>query len=258
MKSLYFFSTICLWCTGCATYQYATISSPLKDEKSNTFVVENDTAKIMYDFSGEKGPVKISIYNKLKVPLYIDWAKSALIAADVRKSYSNKNASLDAELNGTETRWMNSSSQTATIRGTITSGEVSEFIPPRAWAKESPLKLSADFFQLPSQAGNTKHTNGAITKSVTYSREHSPLSFRSYLTLSTHPDFSVPIHFDHEFWISEITQTQSTPKNFPIQANRFYIKKTNKTGPYVAGAAVGVAALVFVVSQQESEKAFQD
>jgi hypothetical protein len=246
-----------LWCTGCVTYQYATVSSSVKHEDSKIFVVENDTARIMYDFSGEQGPVKISVYNKLKVPLYIDWSKSALIVEDVRKSYSNKNSSLAAELNGTETRWMNSTSQNATIKGTITSSDASGFIPPQAWARECQLSLSPDFFLLPAPA--TKHdkkrVNGIIVKSFSYSQEQSPFTFRSFLTLSSNPDFSSPIHFDHEFWVSEIFQTPSGPKTFTMQPDRFYIKKSSggNEALLVAGA-VGVAGIMFM-TMQENKKA---
>ncbi|HNC30155.1 MAG TPA: hypothetical protein PKX08_09130, partial [Cyclobacteriaceae bacterium] len=78
-------TALCIVCTGCSTYQYVTVSSPLKTQ--NEFIAENDTVKISYDFSGEQGPVKISIYNKLSTPLYVDWSKSALIIGDMRKSY---------------------------------------------------------------------------------------------------------------------------------------------------------------------------
>jgi hypothetical protein len=256
MKSLYLFTAMCLWCTGCATYQYATISSPLKNEGSEIFVVENETTKIMYDFSGEKGPVKISIYNKLQAPLYIDWNKSALIISDQRKSYSNKNSSLNAELNGTETRWINSTTQNATINGKITSMDPSGFIPPNAWATESQLKLSPDFFHLPAATRYTKkYVDKIIVDSFTYSQEQSPLNFRSFLTLSTQPDFSSPIYFDHAFWISEIFQTSSGPRKFLTKTDRFYLKKSNNAGAYVlaAGAVVGI-----VWTLQESKKALQD
>jgi hypothetical protein len=252
---------VCVWCTGCSTYQYATVSSSLSNQNSEAFTAENDSVKIVYAFSGQDGPVEISIYNKLQIPLYVDWSQSALIVDNNRKSYVNKNSTINAELNGTETRWMNSTTQNGTLKGTITSHEVSGFIPPQAWARESQLTLKSDFFKFPNQTTGKemKRVSGVIVKSVSYSREHSPFSFRSYITISTQADFSAPLHFDHEFWVSEITQTQSAPRNFPIQANRFYIKKTDNTGAYILVGAAGVAAVVFVVVQgTESTKGFPD
>lgn len=259
MKPLFYLVLLCV-CASCTTYQYATISSPLSSQTSDTFIAENDTAKIAYEFSGENGPVKISIYNKLQIPLYVDWSQSALIVNNNRKSYVNKNASIDAQLNSTQTRWLSSTTQTGSIKGEIKSHEVSGFIPPQAWARESQLTLKSDFFQFPSQTTGKemKHVNGVITRSVSYPRENSPLSVRSYLTLSTQTDFSSPMHLDHEFWVSEIIQTQSTPKNFPARPNRFYIKKTNNTGAYVLVGAVGVAAIVVMSKGMEAKNSFPD
>jgi hypothetical protein len=233
-------------CASCSTYQYVTVSSSLSNQNPETFTAENDTAKIAYEFSGENGPVKISIYNKLRIPLYVDWNQSALIVNDTRKNYVDKISSIDAELNSSRSRWMNSTTQTGTIQGTVKSKEISGFIPPQSWAKESQLTLKSDFFQFPGQTTGKemKRVSGVITRSISYPRDQSPFVFRSYLTLSIQADFSSPIHFDHEFWVSEIMQAQSAPKNFPVQPNRFYIKKTSNTGAYVVVGAVGVAAVV--------------
>lgn len=260
MKPTCLLAILCLWCTGCATYQYATVCSSLNNQNSENFFAENDTAKIAYEFSGENGPVKISIYNKLQIPLYIDWSQSALIVNNNRESYGNKNSSIHAELNGTETRWMYSTTQNGTLQGSITTHEASGFIPPQAWARESQLTLKSDFFEFPTQTTGKemKRVNGVIVKSLSYSREESPFSFRSYITLSTRADLSSPIHFDHEFWVSEIAQTQSAPKNFPHLINRFYIKKTTNTAPYVLVGAAGVVAILFVITAQESKKALSD
>lgn len=113
-----------IFCTGCSTYQYATLSSPLKKENQHKFSIENDTVTISYDFSGKEGPINVTVYNKLSIPLYVDWAKSALIVGNTRKSYTNENVALQAELNGSETRWLSSASQTATINGTLTSNKL--------------------------------------------------------------------------------------------------------------------------------------
>ncbi|MFN8335337.1 MAG: hypothetical protein U0U09_09425 [Cyclobacteriaceae bacterium] len=259
MKTLLLLALLIVVCTGCSTYQYATISSPIKKENQHEFIVENDTVKITYDFSGEQGPVKISLYNKLSTPLYVDWSKSALIIGDMRKSYSDKNLSLAAEMNGTETRWMNYASQSATINGKLTSGEVSGFIPPKSQAQETPLTLSPKLFQLPTAANekNRKMEDGIIVEFQSYSPDETPFTFRSYLTLSANSDLSSPIHLDHAFWVSEVIQTTNGPKKFSVKPDRFYLKKTSNAGAYVLGA--GVAGIVFFGLQHYgNEKASLD
>lgn len=258
MKTLPFLALLIVVCTGCSTYQYATISSPLKKENQHEFIVENDTVKITYDFSGEQGPVKISLYNKLSTPLYVDWSKSALIIGDMRKSYSDKNLSLAAEMNGTETRWMNYTSQSATINGKLTSGEVSGFIPPKSQAQETPLTLSPKLFQLPTAANekNRKMEDGIIVEFKSYTLNESPLTFRSYLTLSTKADLSAPIHLDHEFWVSEVFQTLNGPKKFSTKPNRFHLKKTSYAGACVLGVAT-LGGVIWAL-QYQNEKASLD
>src|SRR5690554_6931785 len=52
-----------------------------------TYVFESDSLKITYNLWKEKGLMKFEIYNKLNVPLYIDWRKSSYIDNDVKLNY---------------------------------------------------------------------------------------------------------------------------------------------------------------------------
>lgn len=257
MKSLPAVIFLYLTCTGC-TYQYATLSSAIKKENQHEFYIENDTVRISYDFSGKEGPVNVTVYNKLSIPLYVDWTKSALIVGNTRKSYTNENVALQAELNGSETRWLSSTSQTATINGTLTPNKLSGFIPPKSQAQETLLTLKPKLFPLPTAADKKprKMEEGTIVEFTTYSYEQSPFIFRSYLTLSTNADLSSPVHFDHEFWVSEVFQTYNGPKKFTSKPDRFYLKKTSNAGAVV----LGVAALGGVVwaLQYQNEKASLD
>lgn len=249
---------LCLLCAACNTYQYITVSSPLKAEHQQNFVFENDTVRLMYNFNGEEGPVAITIFNKLPVPLYVDWAKSALIVGDTRKSYSNKGMSLSAEVSGSETHWLNYSSQIATINGILNSGEVSGFIPPKAQAKETLLTLNPTFFVLPNS--NTKKSRrieeGVNVKYLSYQQGDSPFKFRSFFTLSTQPDLTSPIYFDHVFWVSDVFQTTLAPKNFQVKPNRFHLKKVSEAGAAILG--IGVIGAVVLGAHYESEKASLD
>jgi hypothetical protein len=257
MKSSIFL-ILCMLCAGCAKYQYVTLSSALQDKKQQELVVENDTLKITYDFSGEDGPAQMTIQNKLTTPLYIDWTKSALIIGGTRASYSDKNLTLAAAVSGSEIRWLNYSSQSATIDGTLTSNEISGFIPPAAKAQETLLKLKPKFFALPTVADkkDRKYVDGIIVEFLSFSDKESPLVFRSYLTLSTNADLSSPMHFDHEFWVSEVFQTTTGPKKFSTKPNRFYLKKTSNAGAYVLGAAA-LGGVVWAL-QYKNEKASLD
>lgn len=225
MKSSYLVTLLCLWCSGCATYQYATVSSSLKDENS-VFIVENDTTKIIYDFSGERGPVKIAIYNKLSAPLYVDWSRSALIIGDLRTTYYNKNATINADVTTSSESRGSVLPRTSSLEGTIITDQAISFIPPKSWAKEHQLNLSHKPFNLPAaDPKQNEMQHGMIISSFKYDRENTPLNFRSFLTMSTRLDFSSITYFDHSFWISEISQTMITPRNFSPNVDQFYVKK---------------------------------
>lgn len=211
-------------CASCSTYQYVTVDSPIKSKDSHAFIVENDTVRLAYDFSGQQGPVTITIYNKLSIPLYVDWSKSALIVGDERIPYHSNNSTINADL--TSTGLQNSTYRTASLAGVIKSDDAFSFIPPQSLVKERQRILKPDLFKLsniPSVPENDK-VNGMKVTSFPFTRENSPLIFRSFLTLSTDQRFNSPIYFDHRFWVSEVRQTLAEPTNFVYQSDRFYIR----------------------------------
>ena len=61
--------------------------------KSNTksndslFVFENDTIRITYHLWQNRGRMHFAIYNKLDVPIFLDWKNSSFIMNDVPKQY---------------------------------------------------------------------------------------------------------------------------------------------------------------------------
>ena len=87
MKNTYlmiFFLSILL--TSCVSYKIGTVSSDSK-ELNNNLVFENDTIRISYNFWGKNGLAGFDVYNKLNIPIYLDWKKSAFIPNDKMMSY---------------------------------------------------------------------------------------------------------------------------------------------------------------------------
>lgn len=66
--------------TSCKYYTqvYSTHSEKLT-KSNNSWVFENDTLKIVYDFYDSYGKMNFLIYNKLSSPIYIDWKNSSFI-----------------------------------------------------------------------------------------------------------------------------------------------------------------------------------
>jgi hypothetical protein len=237
---------------GCTKYQYSTISSDLPENKLNEFVIENDTIAITYSFNGLNCPVNIRIQNKLDVPLFIDWRRSALIHKDQTISYANNNSSVHLVSSGSQINWTPSvSTSSAEIVGEITRSESLSFIPPLSAKKSQLLAVKYDFFNLPGpkKKYRTKIITGIDSINVlryTFNRLESPLEFRSYLTVSTDAQLMNVVNFDNEFWVSEVIQTMSTDETTLKRkgGNQFYVKKMTGFGTVLALVGLGILGLL--------------
>lgn len=70
--------------SGCSRYQYISVNSHLEQNDQKEFVNENDTVSIKYSFAGENFPLTITLYNKLRQPLYIDLQRSTVVINDAQ------------------------------------------------------------------------------------------------------------------------------------------------------------------------------
>ena len=120
--------------SGCLKYQYLTISSDIKQNKGNEFVIENDTLLLKYGFRGDGGPIHIYAYNKLDKPIYIDWTKSAIIRNDKSESYVTGQSIISGTVNGGSYRVGNNYSiNSGSLNGTIRTDQEISFIPPKTF-----------------------------------------------------------------------------------------------------------------------------
>src|ERR1700744_5157672 len=84
--------------TGCSSYQYMTVdSSELKKNAHRQLTWENDTLKLIYDFNGYGGPIRLYVYNKTSQPLYVNWKKSALIRNRYSIGLFNPNVAVNGD-----------------------------------------------------------------------------------------------------------------------------------------------------------------
>src|SRR4051812_46103003 len=75
--------------TSCSTRYiqvFETKSTNIK-MSDDSWSFENDTVKIDYDFWTEHGVMSFAVFNKLKIPIYIDWKKSSFIVNDRKLDY---------------------------------------------------------------------------------------------------------------------------------------------------------------------------
>lgn len=81
MKNFLFALFISFMFSSCAkryiqVFDTGTMNTKLSD---STWVFENDSVKITYDFWKVKGVMSFDVFNKLDNPIYIDWKSSSFI-----------------------------------------------------------------------------------------------------------------------------------------------------------------------------------
>lgn len=235
---------VSVWMSSCVSYQYLTVNSNLTHDDVKGFVLETDSVQISYQFNAPNGPVQIEIYNKTLRPLYLDWSKSAIVVNGETHPYWRNESSISAVADGrivaTDRRTTYSSQS---ISGKLSRPARTDFIPPNSSLRKAPVTLAPEFFTRPAVAQNKRtESKGALeVKIYEYDSSDSPLQFRSYLTISTDPDFVTVSTFDHAFWISHIHKAEhSLKKRFMNDNSTFQVIATNTAATVAMGVAGGL------------------
>ena len=215
------FAFICfIALSGCTEYQYITVNSNLNKNENKEFNVENDTVSIKYKLSGQNFQLSQTIFNKLQVPLYIDWQRTNII------------------VNGNQ------------ISDSIYEDQAG-YIAPKSKITIVSSPLLEQFINLkPLESIPQAIVNKGETKDwvmLTFDKGTTPLFFRNYLTLTTHDDFTYPMNIDNSFWFSEILQNTSSPSvETQKRLDQFYLRRTTGFGK-VLGWTTGIAVIVLSV-----------
>ncbi len=207
------------------TFQVATIKGNYKQDDSKSYVIENDTVRIKYSFKGDNCPIIIEVYNKLNIPVYIDWSKSAFIQENKRFPYWIDESQISA--NADRITYSNS-----IINGSIYKNDRVSFLPPVTLICITPLtaindkiNISAPYYQTVKVYGDDNIMSNYKGFLHTFQENDSPFKFRSFLTLSTVESFVSPFYFDSHFWVGTVFQAVSNEtKAFlksPLSQNQF-------------------------------------
>jgi hypothetical protein len=175
-------------------------------------VLDNDTLTLTYDFSSSRGLMNITLVNKLKQPLYIDWKRSSFIIGQNKMDYwhdvSDVNLSGTSYSSGLYRRY-----SVNNLSGTITKADPVGFIPPNTKIEKKDFVVFPEGNLILRGQPNITHQKSnanpskkqpIIVSTFNYSEEKSPLTFRNYLTLSTDKDFKNEFHIDTQFWASDV------------------------------------------------------
>lgn len=227
--------------TSCSKFQYVTISSPLKQNGIREFEHENDSVRIVYNFQGYHGPVKLAVYNKLDVPLFINWRMSSLIVDGKSQTFHNSTSTIQGSASTTTINLIQGLSSASTnFSGSISQKEDISFVPPKRFITASPTTLKTGFFGKPvtnNPARKTfRITEGSGTgNSNLFESGNSPFQYESYLTYSTDANFSTSATVQDSFWVSEILETVHNPQaivNIDQRSDTFYNVKSTGIGTF--------------------------
>ena len=145
--------------TSCKMQLY-TVESDLKQVDS-AYVFENDTIRITYNFWYRGGKMNFTIYNKLDVPLFIDWKNSSFIIDDVPSPYwidMTTTSAVGAGYNNLRGHAVYSSASTA-----IKEDRVS-IIPSRSYVTRAYVSSVDNWFHLLDQAKSWRNYINYSTK----------------------------------------------------------------------------------------------
>lgn len=212
MKTLFFTLGVLILLYACTPKaQLITLRGNNVVPATDGLVLNTDTLTLRYSFYSDRGLMTLTLYNKLPVPLYVDWKKSAFIVGKNKLDYWYDVANVNLSTNRYYHFWPTSVS---TTEGTISKEDQVTFIPPKTQITKQTFVVMPGG-QLPLQGQPTlKQEQPAYygaspgklvnIQAYSYLPNQSPLRFRNFLTLSTQRDFQKEFYLDTNFWAAEV------------------------------------------------------
>jgi hypothetical protein len=265
MKNIFIFFASVVLLSSCKAYQLSTIASTdTRIDSTGVFKVENDSLALSYNFKGENEPINIEIYNKLNEPVYVDWAKSALIAADKAYTYANDVINIEGTTSSSSFQYgrRGSTVSDGSISATAKLNPNESFIPPHSKITRTIYVLKNVEMAAPQHAEFRKtflnYDDGsgqAAAKRVAFDPANTPLTFKSYLTLYTaNENKTKTFTMEQQFYVSGMIKTKADPGDlYEFKHNRGdVIVNSSYTGYAKTMAVVGLVGAVGALSTAEA------
>ena len=237
--------------SSCSTYQYTTVSSSNLDMNDlQEFEFVNDTVRIVYNFNGQNAPVNITVENKLRVPIFIDWHNSSLILNGRSVSYAPLQINIEGTTYGSSYSGGGNgySSGTNNLNAVASLPPSVDFVPPYSYFTRNSIGITNKFNDdVPATA--YQKVQYAVTegysipvKAAVFTESSSPLKFRSYISMSIGNRDAMPVAYEHSFFISQLIRSNQGPgtiwANGVHRGNQFFVMKTSNGGA-AAGTVIG-------------------
>ncbi len=228
MKPISLFIILFIFFSSCTPiYQVFELSSSEIKPMDKSVVFENKDVKFTYNFWSNGGQVYFKLTNKTDKELYIDWDKSHLIYNGISYEYwndveeinsfyaslstSSSNTFSDASVNifGNSTTGFSSSvgstlgKSIATLSTTKVKAKKVIYLPANSSILVSKFTINKSPYY--NCDYNTKVMSSKSSKTVSFTKENSPLEFRNQIVYSTDDKFNNKLSVDNSFYISSIS-----------------------------------------------------
>ncbi len=167
-------------------------------EVDTAYVFENDTLKITYDLWDNGGKMRFTVYNKLSVPLFIDWKNSAFIKDGLPNPYWIDKTDTKTSSSGYYYKGFAGGNSA----GTMVHDDRVTFVPPHSNI-------------IKRYKGNPKDYRHELDKLK---------EFRNYIAYSTNEDTHGETFADSDFQLTEVKIIKRTKMRSYENSKRFYVR----------------------------------
>lgn len=234
-KTIKFMATcfIAIALSSCSTYVKLVeveAGNGKKDSDKN-ILFENDTVRVEYNLWGAGGRMNYRVYNKLNVPLYINWFKSSYIKWDTKYSYTGDHRDLSfipprAYVENPVSYILLREQSSATYASTSKSGKR---------IKIENVDIRNDKNATKESVAKTWTKSGKTTVySKTYDKTSTPLAFRNFITVSTCESADECnnaknlIFINNDFFVKKMTEMKTKQFNGKGTKAKTYVKRGTK------------------------------
>jgi len=253
MKNLFRLLLLVIILIGCnKRYIQVVETQTTNTEHSHEYYIyENDSLKVTYAFWANKGILSFTVFNKLEIPIYIDWKKSSFISNSFKFDYwVDEERGITASYYGS---YFYNGPQVApgyTVGGGVGVGSSSKvkieritFIPPQSnYYRSQFYLLPISYYKIDTKETPKKVPfNGKPKKEtsiyeVDFAIEGSPLVFRNFIAFSLSESFDNEFYVDNEFFISNIKEMDYRHYKYKEKTDEGYVYQRpykNKTSFYL-------------------------
>lgn len=238
--------------SSCSTYQYVSLAPADETPDPVARPTLKDSLEISYVFEGDGGQIQIEIHNRSEQPVLLDKTKSALVKDNETIPFFTNISTISSVSRSRESYVDNRVHYTST-EGEIQSDASLLFIPPDSKVQiTGPVLVNSSFkFDKTKEVNtvNVRTENGYYkAKSVAFSEEETPATYRIFLTIAPIGKKVDPIFINQKFRVENITNTSLTPGYFGNDGETtFFIKEVTGFGKLLGGVlAVGILAVLTV------------